>query len=412
MSLVAVLSVPAIEKYWGIKPTTFARNHPYRVYIGVCFYILVVAVVFLTASLNRYGAEFDGNVGAALFRYFGGYEHPEHGYFFGGRVDMPHYFNIARYGYINVDNDLRLNIVFYPLYSCLLFVLNFIFRNFAVTGIVLNIFLTFLSAKLLYGLVRDRVGHAEGARAVKYLLLFPMAYYLITPMSEALFLFLSVATFHCLIKKRYALLFLCAFATGLTRSVGLMIFAPIIIEAGRQYFRGKDVKSAVKLLICAAAPFVAFGVYLLINYFIYGNFFQFLDFQKNHWHQQISYFWNTANYLTSHALSWYRSGSLGSFFGIAVSGLGAMALVLGLTAYGAKRIPPVYTAYAAAYFTMAFGATWMLSGARYTVCIFPIAVSMARLTRNKWFDKIFTAAYGFSAVVYLFFFVGNRWPIY
>jgi hypothetical protein len=408
MCAVIIKLVPAVERYWGLKPTVFARYHRYRVYLGIAVY-LVLGVVIFSASVS---AKFGGFLPDALFRFFGGrwVEHLE--YYRYGKGDISHYFNIARFGYVNVENDLRLNIVFFPLFPWLLRTGHLVIRNYAVVGMLINIPLTFLSGVMLYDLVKPRFGHDEAARAVKYLLLFPFAFYLFAPMTEALFLFLTIAVFYLMKRKDYALIFLAAFGAGLTRSLGAVLIVPIVIEAGRMIFFEKDKRAAIKMVVCALAPICALGVYLIINYVVYGDPLMFMTFQRTHWHQNIDFFWNTAVYLPDAAAHYWRNGQFGLFMGFAVSGVVSMGFVMALIVYGAKKLHPTYTAYAVAYFVVAFGATWLISAPRYSMVIFPIAMAMARLTRNKWLDRLFTTLYTTGFVVYLFYFIEGSWAIY
>jgi hypothetical protein len=405
---VIVRAAPVIERYWGLEPAIFAKYHRYRVYFGIIAYLCVGVTVFCAAALSRN----DGGLGDALFRFFGGWWSDERGYFFPGRGDIRHYINIAHFGYVNVESDLRLNIVFYPLFPWMMRIVRFFVRNYVVAGMLINVPLTFASGVMLYGLVQRRFGHDEAARAVKYLLLFPFAFFLFTPMTEALFLFLTVACFYFMKKRSYIIMYLAVFGAGLTRSLGILLVVPIIIESGRVMFHEKDVKSAIRLGCGVFAALAAFAVYLMINFRVYGDPFMFLTIQREHWHQQIDFFWNTAVYLPNAALTYWRNGQFGLFMGFAGSGVAAMALVMSLIVYGAKRLEPTYTAYAAAYFVMAFGATWLLSAPRYSLVIFPIAMSMAYFTRRVWADRLMTGLYGTGLFVYLYYYIDGSWGIY
>jgi len=407
MMLAIMRAVPAVERYWGVKPTSFVRDHPYRVYLWVLVYLVVGIVIFSITAVDRFGE--DRSFSQALLRYFGGWFGE---YYFGGRGDIPHYFNIAHFGYVDVESNLRLNIVFFPLFPWLLRTGYLVIRNYAVVGMIISIASTLGSAVMLYSMVNSRAGHGEAARAVKYLLLFPFAFYLFTPMTEALFLFLTISVFYWMKRKDYFLVFIMALGAGLTRSLGVVLVAPIIIEAGRMLLHKKDKRSAIQLAICALAPLLAMGIYLLINYNVYGNPFQFITFQRDHWHQRLDFFWNTALYLPDITWNYLREGHTGWAMGFALPGVISMALVLGLIAYGAKKLPPTYTVYAAGYFIIAFGATWLLSAPRYSLVIFPIAVSMAALTKNKWVDRLVTAMYASGLFVYLYFFIDGSWAIW
>jgi len=407
MCLVIIKCTCVLEKYWGLTQTSLANGHPWRAYLGIAMFFTMFTAIMLSAIWSKYN---DNSLVNALMEFYGGSQSDP--YYFGGNIDIPHYFNIARFGYVNEGTALDYNIVFFPMYPLLLYIGFIIYPNFVIVGMTISTIASVGSCAILYKLERERCGHEEGIRTVKYLVLFPMAYYLFTPMSESLFLLLSLSVFYCLTHRQYILLFIFALCAGLTRSIGIVITVPILIEAGRILFFERDKITAVKTAICACAPLLSLSIYMLINYIVFGNPLIFLEIQQTHWSQSISFFWNTAHYLTEYSYNYIQSGDIGSLMGYSGSGVVSLAMALALIIVGSKRLPPTYTAYATAYFVMGFGATWLLSGPRYTLCLFPIAMSMSWLTRNKWVDRILTGIYVTWLIIYTHYYITGVWDIY
>jgi hypothetical protein len=66
----------------------------------------------------------------------------------------------------------------------------------------------------------------------------------------------------------------------------------------------------------------------------------------------------------------------------------AFALVI----YGIKKIRNSYSLYMLAYVTIALSPTWLLSGSRYLMCIFPMYIILAILSKKRIWDFVLTYA--------------------
>lgn len=139
------------------------------------------------------------------------------------RWDALWYLGIAHFGYTGPQST-----AFFPLYPLIVGVLA------APTGgawvypiglIVSN--LAFLGALLLlHVLVAGRFGEGTALRAVTLLAVFPTAFFTFAPYNESLFLFLSLACFLALERRRWALAGAMAGLAALTRSAGLLLVIP------------------------------------------------------------------------------------------------------------------------------------------------------------------------------------------
>src|SRR5829696_7776897 len=172
------------------------------------------------------------------------------------RWDSVWFLKIAEDGYGSIE---RAAAAFYPGYPALVAVLGRLLGGHYVTaGILISLAATLGAFVLLYGLARERLGDDGGRRAVLYLALFPMAFFLQAVYSEALFLLLSVAAFAAAERSRFLGAGMLAGLAILTRPAGFALLPALALLAWRSRWRG----SAVASLAVAPALFLLYPLYL------------------------------------------------------------------------------------------------------------------------------------------------------
>ena len=405
--LCMIRAVPSLENYFGCKRTVIDFEDNLAVY-GACGLWIAFNVVLILAMGARRG---DGD-----FLSITGISNVSYGmYRLAHWIDQPHYINIATYGYRPHVYEVEMLIVFFPLYPILLRIGQIIFRDYIFTGMIINAFLTFGAAVVCHKLAGVLYGHNKTSlRALKYVLIFPAGFFLYIPMTEALFLFLSLTCFYFMVKDKFYLAAVVAFFAALTRLQGILLAVPLCIEAYRyirerayaeeneqnflvtNYYRRllKGLLDIPLAMIFAIGPMAGFAVYLGINWFYYGDPLQFLYYQQSHWSQELDWFFNTASAM-AYSMTWRDRRFIIS---LSLPNLITMFYVLIVLAIGAKWLRISLLAYAMVYFAISYGAAWLLSGPRYALMLFPAAFALAVLTRKKWVDYvttgIFLAAYG------------------
>jgi len=263
----------------------------------------------------------------------------------------------------------------------------------------------------MYKLCEALSNRREAFLALKFMFLFPAAFFFFAPLTESLFMFLSITMFYFAIKKRPVGMFICGVLLSLSRLQGLLMLIPVVFEMIVNIRASKSEADRRKAVLHGAAASFAlllgFAVYLLINLLVYGNMFQFLIYQKENWHQSLSYFWNTAKYIPEYAAGWRASGETG-YYTISIPTIAAMIISLTAILLSARRLRPSLTLYAMAYFMISFGATWLLSGARYTLCMFPIVLVATKLSaKNKIVNYLLTGAFILMYSYYCFMFMAH-----
>ncbi len=170
------------------------------------------------------------------------------------RWDSVWYLAIAELGYHGAAETLA----FWPLYPALLATVGAVLGGHDLTAGVLISLASLLGSFILLERLGGRlVGGPSARRAVLYLALFPMAFFLGAVYSESLYLLLALAAFLLAERGRFLPAGLVCGLTILTRVAGIALLPALAIIAWRS---GKRRRA---LLSLAAAPLVA-SIHLLV----------------------------------------------------------------------------------------------------------------------------------------------------
>lgn len=328
------------------------------------------------------------------------------------RSDAPHYQGIAKNWYVT-QGDPRLHIVFFPLYPLLTRLLS-IGGNYFAGAMLLSTLCAVASAIAIYELAALDMQRSDALFIATVLSVFPGSIFLAAPMTESLFLLLSVCCILAARKKQYIPAGLLGALAAFTRSVGLLLVLPVFIEALGACLRSRPTSAkelARPILAVLLIPLGTAG-YLLINYLVTGSAFTFLAYQRLHWSQQLGPFFSTAAYQLDLLITNAISGDIKLVYGLFLPNLICAFGSLGLLLPSMKELRPSYSGYALVYFAVSIGCTWLLSGPRYLAVCFPLAFGLARLTQGKK-PLRFAAALllTVSMLAYLWLFV-TGYPVY
>ena len=318
-------------------------------------------------------------------------------------ADAYHYLCIARDWYLSEgDWDRIVQLVFLPGYPLAVRAVSALVGDELVSGLIVSC-LSFSGALcVFYRLVLLDHDEEAALRAVLFLCLTPGSFFFAAPMSESFFLLLSVSCLLCARKERWLLAGLFGALASFTRSLGLMLFAPLFMEMLTGLLHGKA--RAWRALAALVLVPLGFAAYCLVNYFVSGDPFRFMIYQRDHWHQSLGLFFNTAAYQTRYALTADKDTLLGLW----LPNLTAIFASLAILTAGAKRLRAGYTLWAIAYFAVAVGATWLLSAPRYLAVLLPIPLCLACLSEEKPRRILFYALYALAGAYYLVMFALRR----
>lgn len=319
-------------------------------------------------------------------------------------TDSGHYLDIARDWYLSEGSvDRLVQLVFLPGYPVIVRLFSAITGDTLVAGLIVSA-LCFAGANvMLYKLVRLDADHDTALRAVKFLSLSPAVFFFVAPMSESLFLFCTLSCIYLV--RRGKMLPGCLLGTyaAFTRSLGVILLVPVFFELVQRRARFRDYLTALLIPL-------GFAAYCLINYLVAGDALKFMDYQHEHWNQQLGWFFNTAAYQTENAVYSF-SQNKPDFFGLWLPNILAQLISLALMLFAVKKLRSSYTAYFLAYFIVAMGATWLLSAPRYITALFTVPVALAAVTQNRRADICITALTCLSGFAYLCEFV-LRWQVW
>ena len=328
-------------------------------------------------------------------------------------LDGAHYLDIAREWYLS-DGDWGrvVQLVFLPGYPLTVYPLYRIIGNDLYAGMLVS-GVSFIGACcMLYRLLCLDCGWKKALRNVVLLLLLPGGFFFLVPMSESLYLLLVLSALYCLRRKHWLLSGLLGAYASFTRSVGLLLIAPMILEWIFAFPEKKSERRdwALGILPALLVP-TGFLAYLWINRAVSGNALQFLYYQETHWSQSLGWFFGTASYQTEYLIDCIREGNRENVFGLWLPNLLWHFGTLGLFACTAKKLRPSYSAWFIAYFAVAIGATWLLSGPRYLLSMPVVAMMLAAVTEKRW-QKIAAALVLVPlSAFYLYAFV-SRWQVW
>ncbi len=333
-------------------------------------------------------------------------------------TDSSHYLDIARDWYLSEGEwDRLVQLVFLPGYPLTVRLLNYVVGNYLYSAMLVSA-LSFAGAGcVLYRLLRLDYSHSRAIRTLKYLCILPAAFFFTAPMSESLFLLLCASCIYCARTKKWLFGCLLAGLASFTRSLGVTLFVPLLFELISTYIKSRDGMSKkertcflwrrLSTLMLIPAGFL---VYCYINYLVSGNPLKFMEYQSEHWGQNLSLFFNTAAYQMEMAIKSYGTDNH-DLLGLWLPNLFACFSSLVAMFLSAKKMRPSYTAWFIAYFVTAIGATWLLSAPRYLIALFPVPLAVSLVPKSTKTDLILSLSCLIIAFLYLCAFV-LRWQVW
>ena len=333
-------------------------------------------------------------------------------------LDSGQYLDIVRDWYASEgDWDSLVRLVFLPGYPVLVRLVSLLIGNDLISGLIVSGLAFAGAGTALYRLLRLDLPHGDALRAVRFLCIIPGVFFFAAPMSDGLFLLFCALCLYLARTRRWVLGCICGGAAAFTRSLGLSLLIPLIFLLVEDFIRQRDrlkgrerlrriLLRALALLLVPAG----FGAYCWINYRVSGDPFKFLEYQSEHWHQHLGWFFNTAAYQTDYAIHDFGERPQ-IFLGLWLPNLLFSFAGLLLLFFAAKKLRPGYTAWFIGYYAVAYGATWLLSGPRYLIALIPFPLAMALVTEKKAANAVLTVCCAVLAVLYFLAFV-LRWQVW
>jgi Mannosyltransferase (PIG-V) len=323
------------------------------------------------------------------------------------RWDSVWFLRIAEDGYGSAEEAAT---AFYPLYPMLVGLLGrVLLGHYVLAGVAISLAATFGAFVLLHRLAADKLGEDGAQRAVLYLAIFPFAVFLGAVYSEALFLFLCLASFVLAERERFLAAGLVAGLAWLTRPLGIALLPALALIA----WRSDDRRGALVRLLSAPALFALYPLYL---WWRLDDPFAFVRAQET-WGRELSWAGPLGGLWDGLRAAWagvrqLASGSDATRYWSAVQDadpdrvaavnleqLAFLVLFAGLTVVAWRRFGAPYGLFAALSLAIPLSVPserWpLLSMPRFGLVVFPFFLALAVLGRSP---RVHTAVVVTSAI--------------
>jgi hypothetical protein len=307
------------------------------------------------------------------------------------------YIKIATSGYADRDGSTA----FFPLYPLLLRYIGVLFRgNLVSTGIVISLVCYAGCVWLLYRLVSADFDEQVASRAVVYLALGPLSFFLQAVYTESLFLFLSLACFVLARESHWRLAGLAGLLATLTRSTGVLLIIPMAYY----YYRKRGWKLAATDAHGANLLMVVEGLLVWMTYLslAFGKPLLFSSAQSQ-WERRMAapnytvaravaaVFWGLRKLVSAeYYRAFWEEPRPGSAYSTASTNIINLLFLIGaalLLWYGVRRLPTSYSlfAFASLAYPLFFPSKYvpLMSYPRFTLTVFPLYVAAALYTRDR-----------------------------
>ena len=289
--------------------------------------------------------------------------------------DANWYLSIAQHGYGPFPDDTH----FAPLYPLLIRLFYPFVGNWLVAGLILSqLFLIWL-VKELYVVFSDWGGKAIAQKSIFYLLIFPSAFFLFSAYAEPLFILAAVLALERMRSRSWLLAGLWTACAILSRVQGVVLLLPLAYALWKTYrfrvsvnhfrafiFPGLAAAAYIALRVAAGAPSV-------------------IPFSEPS--VAARFVWPWTNFVDA-----FRLFMDGTFTYINVVNMFLVILIVALLIYGWKKIPIEYNLYSVACLLILVlrevenqPFNPMI---RYALTIPPIFYLLARLSQNRWINRL------------------------
>jgi Gpi18-like mannosyltransferase len=320
------------------------------------------------------------------------------------RWDTAHYLDIAQRGYSNTTAGERyLRIVFFPFYPILIRLFAFVSRDYMLSALIVSNLAYAAAAFYIYKLALLDHTEETALRTAFYFSIFPTAYFLHAGYTESLFLALTIASFYYGRKGRWWLSGLIGMAASLTRITGIILLPALILEYISQ--KGVHIRSIRKdILWLTLIPF-GFLLYLIANYLTFGNPFEFLQIQKEHWAKTLNFPWIGLS--GAWHSTWWRSPADSILVGWAEIIFGVLGFILTIWVGICLRIS--YGVYMFITWLVVTSTSFWLSIPRYTLSMFPLFIALSLFGRSREINYLLTFLSLLFFGLFLSLFIQGRW---
>jgi hypothetical protein len=204
--------------------------------------------------------------------------------------DAANYVRIAHFGYDQLPYDLA----FFPLFPLLIAAIALPLGGgwgYLIAGTLISNAALLGALFVIYQLAADIGGDQVARRTLLYLCIFPTAFYFFAAYNESLLILLTAGSFLAMRRQKWLLAGMLGLLASLTRSAGLLLVIPYIIEL---WISRENVMATRQNFVLRALPVLLIPVgtllYCVYCWYITGNPIAFAAVQS-HWGRHTTWPW-------------------------------------------------------------------------------------------------------------------------
>jgi Gpi18-like mannosyltransferase len=202
--------------------------------------------------------------------------------------DGANYVRIAQFGY-----QTPYDVAFFPLFPLLITAFAHVLGSWSylLVGTIISNAALLGALFVIYQLAVEAGGEQVAQRTLLYLCIFPTAFYFFAPYNESLFLLLTASTFLAMRQQRWWLAGLLGLLAALTRSAGIFLVIPYMVElwVTRESITASRQNMLLRILPILLIP-LGTALYAIYCWYISGNPLDFVAVQS-HWGRHTTWPW-------------------------------------------------------------------------------------------------------------------------
>ncbi len=302
------------------------------------------------------------------------------------------YLRIAEHSYLTSGEE-ALFIVFYPLYPIFIKIFSLFIRDFYTASILISIISSIIASITLFELVKLDFDKKVAHLSVWFMNIFPTAYFFQAGYTESLFLAVSLLSIYLFRKQKYTISGIFGALTTLTRVNGILLLSLFLLES----------KNFKKSLIALLLTLVGTALYLLINFFLFGDFLHFQKPLEQNWYKKFAWPWQGISNII-HSIPKVSDGN----FYIYLSEIVAITFLILMTVIVFTKVRRSYGVYMLLSFLLFTSTSFILSTPRYALILFPIYIALAKI-KNGFVISLLSLIFAFLLFTLAFLYTHGRW---
>ena len=308
------------------------------------------------------------------------------------------YLQISQLGY-QTEKFLAPAIVFFPFYP-LLIALGSSIASPYVFGLLISSLSAILGRIFFYKfLISLKINKVAIHRSMALLLLSPITLYFILLYTEGIFFFLTTLFLYHLYKGKYKQAVFFGLLASATRSMGVLILVPFYLRLWE--------KKALNLKNCLTGGVIllGLGIYLGINYKVFGDIFYFREPMKEIWQKDLvnpltQYYYNLIHFEFNPNQITYSLDLL----------LTLLFLPLYLLGMSFSKLPLSLHIWSLSQWLFVSSQSFWLSNTRYLGLILPVYIILGEISSKYNFLYIIILALSGSLMLYTYYlFAHHAW---